>query len=242
MHLDAPGQSAALRPVRRSSLYEGVLERIREYVEEAGLRAGSRLPSERDLANWLHASRSTVKQALVVLEVQGLVETRHGGGTFLLRDDLVVESMTTLLDRRERLPHVLEARQAIENTLAALAARRRSEADLAAMTAALENMAAAVSSGSDPSPGDKQFHEAVAAAAGNPLLTRFLREIAPEVGESRAESLRQRDRPPQSLQQHREILDAIRRGDPGAASAAMTRHLASVGKVRLLDWVPEGGD
>lgn len=240
MDREAPDGLGALRPVRRASLYEGVIERIREYALEAHLRAGDRLPSERDLAGWLHASRSTVKQALVVLEVQGLVETRHGGGTFLLRDDLMAESVITLLDRRQRLPHVLEARQAIENTLADLAASRRSDTQLAAMRLALEEMATAVSRGEDPIPGDKRFHEAVAAAAQNPLLARFLQEIAPEIGESRAESLRQRNRPPQSLQQHQEIFEAIRRSDPAGARAAMTRHLASVSDVRLLEWDPEG--
>lgn len=230
---------AGLRPVQRSSLYEEVLQRIRQYAQGANLRAGDRLPSERDLAAALKASRSTIKQALVVLEVQGLVETRHGGGTFLLRDDLSAESVKTLLDRRERLPHVLEVRMALEGKLAELAAARRTEADLEAMEAALADMASAVARAADPAPGDKSFHGAVAAAARNPLLSRLLDQIASEISESRAESLRQPHRPAQSLQQHREIAAAIAAGDPVAAHAAMDSHLASVGDVRLLDWDPE---
>lgn len=235
MAVNAP-ERGRLRPVRRASLYEGVLDRIREYIQAEGLRKGDKLPSERDLAEQVGASRPTVKQALVVLEVQGLVETRHGGGSFLLRDDAAVESLPTLLARKDRLPHVMDARMALESKLAELAAERRSEADLAAMEQALADMASAVGQDGDANPGDKNFHGAVAAAARNPILVRFLHEIDIEVSESRAESLRQRGRPAQSLRQHRRILDAIRAGNPRDARAAMERHLASVRKVRLLEW------
>ncbi|MGH3498405.1 MAG: FadR/GntR family transcriptional regulator [Nocardioidaceae bacterium] len=231
-----------LRPVRRTSLYEGVLERIREYVETEGLHKGDRLPSERDLADQLGASRATVKQALVVLEVQRLVETRHGGGTFLLRDDVKFDSVSALLARRDRLPHVMDARIALEGKLAELAALRRTEDDVLAMQDALADMAEAVTADRDANPGDKQFHGAVAAAARNPLLSRFLNEIEDEVTESRSESLRQRGRPRQSLRQHQRIADAIRDGNPRAARAAMERHLASVRKVRLLDWQIDAQD
>lgn len=229
-----------LRPVDRTPLYEGVLQRIREYAREVGLRKGDRLPSERDLAEQLAASRSTVKQALVVLEVQGLVETRHGGGSFLIKDELATESVVTLLDRKARLPHVLEARMALECKLAELAATRRTAAELAEITAALKQMAREVAGDSDAADGDRRFHQGVAVAGHNPLLSRFLAEIGEEIAESRAESLRQRDRPSQSLRQHTAIAEAIKAGDGSAARAAMRRHLASVSKVRLLAWHPDG--
>ena len=89
--------SEALRPMVKSRLYEQVLERLRAYVGEAGLKAGDRLPAERDLAASLGVSRASVKQAIVVLEVQGLVEARHGGGTYLVRDTLDVEPVEQLV-------------------------------------------------------------------------------------------------------------------------------------------------
>ena len=66
--------SEALRPVERPRLYEQLVHRLREYIEEAGLKTGDRLPSERELAERLGVSRNTLKQATVALEVQGLVE------------------------------------------------------------------------------------------------------------------------------------------------------------------------
>lgn len=237
--MDRGATNGRLRRVDRTPLYEGVLQRIREYVQEENLRKGDRLPSERDLAEQLGASRSTVKQALVVLEVQGLVETRHGGGSFLLKNELAPESVLSMLDRKARLPHVLEARMAVECKLAELAAERRTPADLVEIMAALEQMARAVADDGDTAEGDRRFHQAVAQAGHNPLLSRFLSEIEEEVAESRAESLRQRNRPGQSLRQHTAVGEAIRAGDAPGARAAMRRHLVSVSKVRLLDWQPE---
>lgn len=101
----------ALRPMAKQRLYEQVLDRLRQYVAEGGLRAGDRLPPERDLAQRLGVSRASVKQAIVVLEVQGLVEARHGGGTYLVRDSLDVEPVERMVERRRRLPDVLEARR-----------------------------------------------------------------------------------------------------------------------------------
>src|SRR5690606_34633351 len=98
----------------RPRLYEQVIERLREYVAEERLRAGDKLPAERELAQRLGVSRASVKQAIVVLEVQGLVETRHGGGSYLVRDTLDAEPVDQLVARRRRLPDVLEAREAIE--------------------------------------------------------------------------------------------------------------------------------
>lgn len=230
------GEPASLRRVDRPPMYEAILERLREYAQDAGLKRGHRLPSERDLAEQLGTSRASVKQALVVLEVQGLVETRHGGGTFLLQDELSTESVTALVARQARLPEVIEARVGLECQLAGLAAQRRTDDDLRAMEEALALMAKSVEHNADGAEGDRLFHSAVAGAGRNPLLSRFLEEISSEVSESRRESLRQPGRPGQSLRQHRAILEAIRRQDAAAARRAMRQHLSSVGKVRLLTW------
>ncbi|HEV7148114.1 MAG TPA: FCD domain-containing protein [Pedococcus sp.] len=228
--------TTSLRRVDRAPMYEAILDRLREYARDAGLKRGHRLPSERDLAEQLGTSRASVKQALVVLEVQGLVETRHGGGTFLLQDELSTETVTALVARQARLPEVMEARMGLECQLAELAARRRSDNDLRLMDDALAHMAREVEEDADGAEGDRLFHRAIASAAQNTLLSRFLGEIDNEVSESRHESLRQPGRPGQSLRQHHAILEAIRRQDAAAARRAMRQHLSSVGKVRLLSW------
>ncbi|MET9230335.1 FadR/GntR family transcriptional regulator [Lentzea sp. NPDC003310] len=231
--------SEALRPMVKSRLYEQVLERLRAHVAEAGLKAGDRLPAERDLAASLGVSRASVKQAIVVLEVQGLVEARHGGGTYLVRDTLDVEPVEQLVERRKRLPEVLEAREALETKLAELAAERRTDAELETIRAALDYMRDEIAEGTNGVEGDRRFHAAVTAAAHSSLLADFMKTIAQQITESRTESLRQPGRPSRSLAQHTAIYEAIAAGDPKKAAAAMRKHVRTVAKVRLLTWVPE---
>jgi len=229
----------SLRPMTRPRLYEQVLDRLRAYAAEHELGAGDRLPPERELAQRLGVSRASVKQAVVVLEVQGLVETRHGGGTYLVGDTLDAEPVDRLVERRRRLPDVLEAREALETKLAELAAERRTEEDLKAMRTALSDMEADIVGGGHGVEGDRQFHAAVTAAGHSTLLAEFMRSISESVAESRNESLRQPGRPTRSLDQHLRILEAVQDGDPEAAAAAMRNHVRTVAKVRLLEWNPD---
>ena len=229
----------SLRPLARPRLYEQVVGRLREYVKSGGLHAGDRLPAERELADRLGVSRTSVRQAIVALEVQGLIEVRHGDGTYLLRDRLEAEPLQAMIERKRLLPHVLDARDAVETKLAELAAARRQESDLRALDEAIAAMRVAVTAGELGSAENQQFHDAITAAARSPLLAEFMASIAAAVAESRKESLRQPGRPPQSLRQHEDIAAAIRAGDPAAAAAAMHRHMENVGRVKLLDWPAE---
>jgi GntR family transcriptional regulator, transcriptional repressor for pyruvate dehydrogenase complex len=229
----------ALRPLTRPRLYERVITQLRAHVNAAGLKSGDRLPPERELADRLGVSRASIKQAMVVLEVQGLVDVRHGGGTYLVKDTLDTEPVDALVARRRRLPDILDARAALETKLAELAATRRTDDDLQAIGTALETMAVQVASGELGEDGDRRFHAAVTAAAHSELLADFMRQIADQIAESRHESLTEPGRPPSSLRQHRKIADAIRAGDPKAAARAMRSHLETVSRVRLLSWDPD---
>ncbi|MGO1052666.1 FadR/GntR family transcriptional regulator [Crossiella sp. CA198] len=232
--------SDTLRPINRPRLYEQVVASLRDYVGSAGLRAGDRLPPERELAERLGVSRASVKQAIVVLEVQGLVDVRHGGGSYLLHDTLEAEPVAALVDRRRRLPDVLDAREALETKLAELAAERRTEDDLAEIESALALMRQEIDAGEYGLAGDRRFHAAITAAARSSLLAEFMRMIADQIAESRTESLRQQGRPEKSLEQHWRIAAAIRAQDGAAANAAMRRHVRTVSRVRLLSWEPDG--
>lgn len=231
--------SDALKPVGRTRLYEQVIERLGEHVLGEGLSKGSRLPTERELSARLGVSRASIAQAIVALEVQGIVETRHGGGIYLLRAQFDAEPVPDLMARQKRLPDVLDARDALETKLAALAATRRSDEDLAAIGAALDLMHSQVSAGEPAMEGDRQFHAAIVTAAHSTLLADFYAEIKVPIAESRLESLRQPGRPRQSLADHGRIADAIRIGDEDAAARAMHEHVDHVSQVRLLTWNAE---
>ncbi len=235
---DKPPDTSSLRAPEGRRRYEQLERLLRVYVQEHGLRPGDRLPSERALADALKVSRVSLRQATVSLEVQGLLEVRHGGGIYVRSLNVDPERLKTMLTRRRRLPDVLEAREAIECMLARLAAQRRTDGDLGAIDAALHAMAADITDGKIGDAADQRFHTAIAQAAKNKLLLDVMTALEDPIQETRLESLSEPGRPPRSLADHRRIAEAIRREDPRGAESAMRRHLEVVSDIRLLRWIP----
>src|ERR1700674_1442049 len=232
----------ALRPRERSRLSEEVGERLAEFVSESRMATGDQFPAERELAHSLGVSRTSVRQAFVVLQALGFVDIRHGEGAFLRRTRGFGESLTKLLERRRRLPDVLEAREALEVKLAELAAARRSADDLASMRAAITKMDDEIHTGGLGTEGDAEFHRAIALAARNEVLLHLIDAMAEVIHESRVESLSEPGRPPRSLEAHRDIMAGIEEGSPVQAAEAMRSHLREVADVSLLRWEPEIAD
>lgn len=220
--------------LQRTRLYEQVAEQISAWITENGLQAGDRLPPERELAVRLGVSRATLSQALVALEVVGVVAVRHGDGTVLTGAVASGRVTDAIRAHADRLPDVLEARDALETKLAALAAQRRTDRDVVAINGALELMERDIEAGGRGVEGDELFHGAVTAAAYSPLLGAMMRTIGELIVETRLESLSQPGRPRDSLAGHRRVADAIAAGDADAAAAAMHEHVAMVSDVALL--------
>jgi GntR family transcriptional repressor for pyruvate dehydrogenase complex len=232
----------ALRPLERSRLYEDVGERLGAFVREAGMVPGDQFPPERELAQSMQVSRTSVRQSLVVLQALGFVDVRQGEGVFLRRTRGFGESLSKLLERRRRLPDVLEAREALEVKLAELAAGRRDRQDIKAMRAAVLAMEKEIASSGLGTEGDAAFHHAIALAARNEVLLHLVDAMAEVIHESRVESLSEPGRPPRSLAAHRRILAAIEAQSAEAATDAMRQHLREVADVSLLRWQPEATD
>lgn len=234
--------TAALRPLERSRIYEDVGERLAEFVGEARMAPGDQFPTERELAHKLHVSRTSVRQSFVVLQALGFVDVRHGEGMFLRRTRGFGESLTKLLERRRRLPDVLEAREALEVKLAELAAGHRGDDDIKSMKAALAQMEAEINAGGLGIEGDAAFHHSIALAGRNEILLHLIDAMAEVIQESRVESLSEPGRPPRSLEAHRRILAAIESGSTQLAAEEMRLHLRVVADVSLLRWQPEPSD
>jgi GntR family transcriptional repressor for pyruvate dehydrogenase complex len=230
--------TSALRPVGRTRLYEDLVERLGEFVVRTDLGVGERFPPERELASRLGVSRASLRQALAVLEAQGFIEVRHGGGVFLRRRRGFGGVLHKLVERRARLPEVLEARELLEVRLAELAASRRTDADLTAMRDALQRMKADIDAAGLGVDGDIAFHGAVHHAGNNKVLEHVIDGLADAIHETRLESLSEPRRPAQSLRAHWRIFDAIEARDPSRAAAAMRAHLRQVSDVALLRWEP----
>jgi GntR family transcriptional repressor for pyruvate dehydrogenase complex len=216
----------------RPPLYEQVAARVRELAEATGLGPGDRLPPERELAQHLGVSRSSVREALTLLRAAGLVHTRQGDGVYLQRPpEQIPAGLTAAFAGRPSMPRIMEVREALETHLARLAARRRSPQDVDRLSAAHEAMAAAIDRGDDPCDADARFHAAIAHAADNPMLEELMGQLATPIALTRRASLSRPGRPARSLEGHRRILEAIVARNEEGASAAMREHLMVVADV-----------
>lgn len=220
--------------ITRARLYEQLMERILEFVDEERLEPGDRLPAERDLADAFGVSRATLAQALVALEVLGVIDVRHGTGAVLVYRPNAATLLRQLRDHRNLLPDIVEARSTIEVKLASLAALRRTPEEMAGIDEAIEAMAREIDQGERGVSGDEKFHGAITRAAHSGVLSQMMDFLSERIRETRIESLGQPGRPQVSLEAHRAIAEGIRRGDPVEAAAAMERHIAIVSDVPLL--------
>jgi GntR family transcriptional repressor for pyruvate dehydrogenase complex len=224
--------NAALAP-RRHKVTERIVAEIQRRIGRAELKAGDRLPSERNLADLFGASRASVREALRSLERSGLVVARHGEGNFVARmPEGLSAPLAHYLDReRHRLLDLSEARQVLEPRLAALAATRATAADLTRMKNALADEIRAIR-GDDVEGGftaDRAFHVAIAEATHSPTFAMLHNFLSDLVGDSRREAIyHDSRRSPSRHADHAAILAAIERGDADEAAAAMLRHVQDV--------------
>jgi GntR family transcriptional regulator, transcriptional repressor for pyruvate dehydrogenase complex len=160
----------AIPAIKRNGLADQVIERMRTLVADGTYRIGDRLPSEPELCALFGVGRSTIREAMRVLANRGLVDVRHGEGTFVA-SNAAQESLEERL-RQAALEDVYEARLLLELPLAELAAERRSARDLASMRACLRRRAHAIRAADVQryTDSDFGFHLAVAKAAKNDAL------------------------------------------------------------------------
>lgn len=205
-------------PVRQVPLVLQVSEQFRALIETGAWARGARIPGEHQLATELGVSRGTVREALRSLSLTGLLEPRVGDGTYV-RATNEISGVLVRDDLSASLTHVLDARAGIEAAAARLAAQHPD--NLAPLSAALDARKAAVDVGDFETfvAVDADFHRSVVVASGNPLLLRLYDAIA----EVLTESIHQTASIPEDhriLDAHVVVLEAIRAGDPEAASQA----------------------
>jgi GntR family transcriptional repressor for pyruvate dehydrogenase complex len=206
---------------------------IREFIRSERLQPGDRLPPERQLARQLGVSRTSLRQGLTALRVEGLIEVRHGHGIHLLRsaDDVVPPIPADVLEAHPELAEVGEVRNALEGLAAKLAASRRDTDDIEAMVAGIREMDAEVRRGEPGLTGDRMFHQAVLDAARNPVLARLLGAVAEHSERIAEASLSRTGQPARSLSAHRLIFEAISARDAEQARELMDEHLEITGQI-----------
>ncbi|MCX8006133.1 MAG: FadR family transcriptional regulator [Burkholderiaceae bacterium] len=216
-----------LQSVEAPRLYRRIADQLRQLIVAGEFPPGERLPAERDLAAQLKVSRPSVREALIALEVEGLIEIRGGSGVYVRARP---NGTRRAGSAREWGPlELIRARGLIEGEVAALAARQAKRRHLEAMRAALDSMRADAGAGRAPLAGDRAFHVAVAEATGNGVLI----DLVARFWDARGGRLFQRlgnyfDTAPAwraAIEEHDAVLQAIRARDPERARQAMQRHM-----------------
>jgi DNA-binding FadR family transcriptional regulator len=210
---------------------EELVEAITELIDRRGLRAGDPLPPEPRLMEELGAARNSVREALRTLQALGIVQIRHGYGTFVGSASMSALSPSLLFRTRARsrddlggLRDLLGVRQILETELTRQVAEHPDEtllSDLDACVARMANPATAPDA-------DRQFHERIGQAAGNELaleLTRMFWDVYRQTESLLGTPVSE---PKALVAKHRLIVDTIRSGDPGHVTDAVARHFDEI--------------
>jgi GntR family transcriptional regulator, transcriptional repressor for pyruvate dehydrogenase complex len=206
-------------------------ERLRQQILDGDLTVGQLLPPERVLSERSGMSRTVVREALRILEIEGLLEIRPGrnGGSVVRVPD--VGSFARSLEifirgRRVRFDDVLEARELVEPMSAQLAAARRTDADLELLEAATVAVEAAIEDVPTFLTANVNWHVTVAGLSHNELLAAFMQAMATAVrAATDVENFNSRATMEGALRAHRRIVSAIAKGDGERAHASMRRHV-----------------
>jgi GntR family transcriptional repressor for pyruvate dehydrogenase complex len=206
---------------------EALTALVQRLIAGGELRSGDRLPSERDLAEMLGASRALVREAIHELELKGIVDRRPGRGTRITEPQNAGRLLGALSESRRGLLEMQDLRAALEPSIAARAADRATPADLLNLERVIEESRGALTPARSAEL-DERFHAAVARATQNPLLTAVVETTAEWIADVRRESHRTAAGRRHSLTGHQKILAAVRAHDSAAAAAAMSDHLDMV--------------
>ncbi|QRX82469.1 FadR/GntR family transcriptional regulator [Glaciimonas sp. PAMC28666] len=222
-------------PKKHRNLAQGVVAYINDNICDGSINPGEKLPTESEIMRILGVSRTVVREAISHMQASGLVETRHGIGTFVLEPQQVQHlgiDPKTVITMRDVLS-ILELRISLEAEAAGLAASRRTEAQLQELRVALDTFRDCITNGRDTVASDVQFHLLIAQASGN----RYFHDILSQLGtniipRSRLNSAKlAHDQLATYLErvtrEHEDIINAIARQDPEAARAGMRIHLSN---------------
>jgi DNA-binding FadR family transcriptional regulator len=216
-----------LKPIKKESVRVQVFRQLRDQVLRRTWAPGSKIPSEHELSRTMGVSRVSIREGIQHLVSLGILETRHGEGTFVreLGGEIYFNSLIPLMALDETdIFHVLEYRRIIEKGTAALAAERAIDQDLAEMEAVYERMLRSQGDVADFARADLEFHLAVAKATGNSVLIKVnnvLRSVLSVSMENIVSTLGMRD----GLHYHRLLIEAVRSRNASEAERLMEEHV-----------------
>ena len=217
-------------PVERRKVYELVTESLADRIASGELAAGEPLPSERELAEAHAVGRSSVREALRMLESRGLIESRGAGSFVVSRSRGPLNHSLALLVAADHANarELFEVRRVLECEAASLAAVRRTNEQITRLEEATAQMEAALDSHDDYIAADIRYHLVIAEATGNRVIVHLMHAIRDQLLELLGTVFGIPGGPQRSIEQHREITSAISMHQPERARALMHDHISRV--------------
>jgi GntR family transcriptional regulator, transcriptional repressor for pyruvate dehydrogenase complex len=215
---------------RNGTTAEEVVARLREMIHRGDLRSGDRLPPERDLAKQLGVSRPTLRAGIRSLSAVGVLKSKQGAGTFVVEADASPALDSNPLRLLASLngfssAEMFEARLLLEMAITGLAAERATSEHLAALAEELAEMYATLDEPEEYLVHDMRFHQLIAAASGNRIITALMNMVASILFDVRSKTVHRAHDLKESAEMHRQIFRSIRDGNTEGARSAMRDHL-----------------
>lgn len=219
------------RSVSRGTVAEDIVAQLLSMIREKQLRSGDKLPPERELAALMDVSRPSLREALRTLSVMGVIELRHGSGIYVtaLEPARLVAHLDFVfsLDDSTYL-QLFETRKVLEPPICALAAQRITAEEIAQLEECLSRSRSGLSDYAAYLQADLDLHEIIVTAARNPLLQRFMSSLRSLGKASRERTATLPGIAEQTIQDHQNIIEALRTHQPDVAQQAMLTHLEHV--------------
>ncbi len=221
------------QPIKRKRLYVEIMDQLQQLINQGELKPGDKLMSERDLAEQLKVSRSSVREAFSALELMGILESRPGEGTFISTVSSAEETVRPLtlmmILERDAALDLLELRRILEGESAYLAAERATEEQVERIKSHLVNMEEDLKRGNIGEEADAAFHVSLCEATGNRVLLNVMSNVSDllvyTMKKSREKMFAKLENREKLQQQHREICRAVVEGNPEQARKSMQEHI-----------------
>lgn len=229
-----------LNSEKNGTTAEEVVDRLRDMIHGGELSPGDRLPPERDLAKLLGVSRPTLRAGIRSLATVGILQSRQGAGTFVAQRDespTLDGSPLRMLSALHGFTsdEMFEARLALEMSIASMAAERASSEQMTLMAEEITGMYASLNNPEQYLVHDMQFHQTIAAASNNRILTSLMNMVAKILFDARSKTVKRAKDLKESAEQHHNIYRAMRERDAEAARRAMRDHLIETQKAQRLE-------
>lgn len=225
---ESGSKKSLVTPIKKVDLTEEVIKKMKALLESGDLRAGSKLPPERELAEMLEISRPSLRGALKALSVMGILKAQPGHGTFVTDEFLAIlsEPLHFLMLLKENLPftELFEARTVLETKMARMAAMRASEEDLRAMEQSLAGMKENLDFPQGFVEHEIRFHRAIIDAAGNTLLSTVMEILYKLLNHYREKAVAVLDDLDEMYECHYRIYEEIAKSNPEGAERAADQH------------------